>query len=97
MKKKSLFSYILLLIIISAIGIALTIGLAVFIGAFDKSVIDFGNLNISNVITVLVIGGFITCVAIGITVLFTAKTMFFKVKDFLSEQNENNKNGGIKK
>ena len=97
MKNKSVFSYVLLLIIIAAFGIAVTVGLAFFIGALDKSVIDFGNLNLSNVITVLVIGGFVTCVAIGITALFTAKTMFFKVKDFLTEQNENNKNGGKKK
>lgn len=93
LKKKSLFSQIIILIIISIICIMLTLAIAFLVGSAKTDIIDFSSLNISNMIPVLIVGGFITCVIIGIIVLFLAKTVFFKVKDYFHEKN----NGGNEK
>ena len=59
-------------------------------GSLDKDIFDFKNLNFSNMIPILIIGGFISCVFVGICFLFVARTAFFKVKDYL-EENEKEK------
>jgi hypothetical protein len=46
-------------------------------------------------IPVLVFGGFVSCVVVGITVLFVARSVFYKVKDYFIETKENN--GGSEK
>lgn len=93
MKNKSVFTQILLLIIMSLVCIAITIGFAFFAGSYQVDMFSFENLNFSNMIPVLVIGGFISCVIVGITVLFIGKSVFIKIKDYLSEE----KSGGCKK
>ncbi len=95
MKNKSLFSQIMLLIIISLVCIILTVGFALFVGSYDTTLFDLQNLNISNMIPVLIFGGFISCVVVGVTVLFVARAVFLKFKDYFVETNENN--GGNKK
>ncbi len=93
MKNKSVFSQIIILIIISLVCIILTLAIAFLVGSAKTDIIDFSNLNLSNMIPVLIIGGFISCVIVGIIVLFLAKTVFFKVKDYFHEKN----NGGNEK
>ena len=93
MKNKSVFSQIILLIILSVICVVLTVGIAFLAGFHGSTLFDFKNLNLTNMIPFLIIGGFISCIAVGITVLFVARSIFFKVKDYLSE---NDKNGGDK-
>ena len=82
----------MLLVIVLVICIVLTVGIAFLLGSSSTDLFDFKNLNLSNVIPVLVIGGFITCVAVGIIVLFVAKETFLKVKKHLYDDN-----GGDKK
>lgn len=94
MKKKSFFSQIILLIILSLFCVVLTVGIALFVGSCNTTFFDFQNLNFANMIPVLIIGGFISCVVVGITVLFVARSVFFKVRDYFNEINENN--GGNK-
>lgn len=89
MKNKSFFTQIILLIVLSIICIVLTVGIALFAGSIDVTLLDFKNLNLANVIPVLLIGGFISCVIIGIVVLFIARSIFFKVKEYLAETNDN--------
>ncbi len=85
MKKKSVFGGILLLIIISLICIAVTVSAALLAGFADVELFDFKNLNLSNMIPVLIVGGIVSCFVIGITVLFVGRTVFFKIKDYFSE------------
>lgn len=95
MKNKSLFIQIVSLIILAVICLVLTIGIAVLAGALQKDLFDFRNLNFSNVIPVLIIGGFISCVIVGICVLFVARSAFIKAKDFFKETKQ--ENGGTEK
>ncbi len=90
MKKKSVFSQILLLVILSVVCIVLTVGIAIFAGSFNAEIFDLKNLNFANMIPVLILGGFISCVVVGITVLFVARAIFLKVKDYLTENNGGN-------
>ena len=92
LKNKSFFSQIILLIILSVICVILTVGIAIFVGSYNTTLFDFKNLNFANMIPVLILGGFISCVVIGITVLFVARSVFLKIKDYLSDNN-----GGDKK
>ena len=91
MKNKSVFSQIMLLIILAVICIVVTVSIALFAGSYNSAIFDFANLNLSNMIPVLIAGGFISCVIIGIAALFITRAIFLKVKDYF---NENNKNGG---
>lgn len=95
MKNKSIFSQIILLVVLAIVCIAITVGIAIFAGSFDTIIFDFRNLNFANVLPVLIIGGFLSCVIIGITVLLVSRTVFHKVKDHIEETNKDN--GGNKK
>lgn len=94
MKNKSFFSQIILLVILSVVCVILTVGIALAVGSYNTALFDFENLNFANMIPVLILGGFLSCVVVGITVLFIARSVFYKVKNYLSEDN---KNGGDKK
>ena len=85
----------MLLVILSLVCVILTVGIALFVGSCNTILFDFQNLNFANMIPVLILGGFISCVVVGITVLFVARSVFLKVKDYFIETNENN--GGNKK
>lgn len=85
MKKKSVFGGVLLLIIISLVCIVLTVSVALLAGSANAELFNFENLNLSNMIPVLIIGGIVSCFIIGIAVLFVGRTVFFKVKDYFSE------------
>ena len=95
MKNKSLFTQIVSLIILAVICLLLTIALAFLAGSLNAELFDFKNLNFSNMIPVLIIGGFICCSIVGICFLFVARTAFFKAKDYLEKNN--NEKGDSKK
>ena len=95
LKNKSFFSQIILLVMLSIICVIFTVGIALFAGSFNTTLFDFQNLNFANMIPVLILGGFISCVVVGITVLFVTRAVFLKVKDYFVETKENN--GGNEK
>lgn len=88
MKNKPIFSQIIAIIIISVICILLTVGIAFLAGSLNAELFDFKNLNFSNMIPILIIGFFISCVVVGICILFTAHAAFIKVKDYFEKTNE---------
>lgn len=89
MKNKSFFSQIIFLVILSIICLLVTVGLAFIFGASNTTFFDFKNMNFSNMIPILIIGGFISCVIVGITVLFVARSVFLKIKENINKTNEN--------
>ena len=91
MKNRSFFSQIMLLVVLSVVCIVLTVGIAFLVGSYNTTLFDFTNLNLANMIPVLILGGFISCVIVGITILFISRSVFLKIKNYLS-----NDNGGDK-
>lgn len=96
MKKKSVFNGIILLVIITLICIAVTVTFALLAGAADVELFNFKNLNLSNMIPILIVGGIISCFIIGVAVLFFGRTVFFKLKDFFSENDKKEDRGNEK-
>ena len=92
MKDKSLFMQFITLIILAIVCILLTVTVAFLVGSLKTELFDFKNMNFSNMIPVLIIGGFISCMLMGICFLFFVRTAFFKAKDFIDENQKNNKN-----
>lgn len=97
MKEKSTFTRVIILIIIGVLCIALTGTAALLAGLADKTVINISELNFANVIPVLLIGGFISCVIIGIAVLFVSRSVFLKLKGEIKEHFSEEKDDGGKK
>lgn len=93
MKSKSIFSKIMTIIVVALICLILTVVTALLLGSVNTDIFDFSNLNISNMLPVLIIGGFISCVAVGILVLFLAKEIFAKAKNEIFTKD----NGGNEK
>ena len=93
MKDKSLFSRFIFLIVLAVICLLLTVAIALLVGSINVELFDFENLNFSNMVPVLLIGGFISCVIIGICFLFVARTAFFKAKDYLDKNDSKEKKG----
>lgn len=96
MKNKSVFSQIIILIIVAVLCIVLTATIALLAGSVNTDILDLSNLNISNMIPVIIIGGFISCVVIGIIVLVVSKNIFFKAKDEIKNYFSENEDGGKK-
>ncbi|MBR0278148.1 MAG: hypothetical protein IJQ50_06800 [Clostridia bacterium] len=82
----------MLLIVLSVICVITTVCIAFFAGSYNTVLFNFEQINFNNMIPVLIIGGFISCVIVGITVLFVTRSVFLKVKDYLYDEN-----GGDKK
>ena len=97
MKSKSLFIQLVVLLIIAVSCILLTIFAAFLVGSLNVELFDFKNLNFSNMLPIFIIGGFISCVILGICFLCVAKTAFFKVKDYFKETETKNEKGETKK
>lgn len=93
MKDKTVFAKIMTAVIIAVICIILTVTIALLVGTADSNLFDLSNLNWANVIPVLLIGVFISCVIVGVIVLFLAKDIFIKIKDYFTDTN---KDGGKK-
>lgn len=97
LKDKSLFVQIISLIILAVVCLLLTASMAIMVGSLQIELFDIRNLNFSNMIPVILAGGFITCVVIGICVLFVGRNAFFKAKNYFDEKETKNENGGTKK
>ena len=85
MQKKPIFTQVIILVVVAVVCILLTTALAILFGSVDETLFDLRNLNISNMLPVILIGGFLSCVVIGITVLFVSRNSFVKVKEYLFE------------
>ncbi len=96
MKNKSLFTQMLLLIVLGVVCLLSTIGIALLAGAVNTSLFDFANINFANLIPVLLIGIFVSCVIVGIAILCVGKTAFLQIYDYYQKNNNNNNNGGNK-
>lgn len=87
----------MLLIILAVVCLLLTVAAAFLVGSLNTELFDFENLNFSNMLPVLIAGGFISCVIVGICFLFVARSAFFKAKDYFEETETKNKKGENKK
>lgn len=88
MKNKSLFTQIIFIVLLAAVCLIATVGLSLLAGTLDADIFDLTKLNFSNVILVLFIGGFISCVAVGIGILFVTRTLWIKTKDYFKESDK---------
>ena len=93
MSKKPIFAKIIILVAVALICLILTFTLAFLFGSINTDVFDFSNLNFSNMLPIIIIGGFVSCVIVGFLIMFLAKDVFVKVKDFIFEE----KDGGNEK
>ena len=87
MKNTSLFMQLLLLITLMFICITLTVSVALLAGSIETSIFDFRNFNIANMIPVFIFGGLITLFTAVVVLLFTSRTLFYKIKNFFEEDN----------
>lgn len=92
LNNKSIFTKIITIIAIALICLVITVTAALLFGSSKTEFFNLSELNISNVIPVIIIGGFISCVAVGMLVIFLAKDIFVKIKDYFLEKD----NGGEK-
>ncbi len=81
MKNKSLFIQSISLIILAVTCMLLTVIIAFLAGSLNIELFDFEKLNFSNMISIFIIGGFISCVLVGICFLFVARTAILKAKN----------------
>ena len=91
MKNNSLFLQIILLVVLTFVCIATTFTVALLAGSVEKSIFDFNSLNISNMIPVFIFGGLITIFTILIALLFTSRTLFYKIRDLFELNSKDNK------
>ncbi len=91
MKEMSVFSKIILLIVVSVLCIVITVCMALLFGNIDVNIIDFGNMNFSNMIPVFIIGIFLSCVIVGIALLLFGKSIFSKVINYINETDKGEK------
>ena len=92
MSKKPIFTKVIIVIVVALICLILTVALSLLFGSVDAQIFDFSNLNYSNMLPVIIIGGFISCVVVGMRVVFLAKDVFVKVKDYLFATKNNGGN-----
>ena len=85
MSKKPIFTKIMIIIAVALVCLVITLTIAFLLGSINTNIFDFSNLNFSNMLPVIVIGGFISCLVIGILIIILAKDVFIKVKDYLFE------------
>lgn len=91
--KKSIFSQLLIAIIVALICIVLTVVIALMVGSANADLFDFSNLNWANVIPIILIGLFMTGGIVGVILLITAKDIFIKAKEYMEQTK---KDGGKK-
>lgn len=94
MSKKPIFTKIMIIIAVALICLVLTVLTAFLFGSINTDIFDFSNLNFSNMLPIIIIGGFISCVTIGILVIILAKDILIKIKNYYLETKDN---GGNKK
>ena len=95
MKNRSLFKLVVIVVLVAVICFVVTLLAALVAGALDAELLNFENLNLSNVLVVLLIGGFISSAVIGLSFLFLTRTAYNKFREYLNENN--NHKGETKK
>lgn len=85
MSKKPIFTKIIIIISVALICLIITLLTAFLFGSINTDIFDFSNLNFSNMLPVIIIGGFISCITIGILIIILAKDIFIKIKDYFLE------------
>lgn len=88
MKKKSIFTQIIIIVAVAFFCIALTVGIALFAGSRSAVIFDFQNLNWANMLPILIFGGFISCIIIGITVIYVSHSIFLRLRDYFTENDK---------
>ncbi len=88
MKNKSIFFQIIILLTVSMLCVLSTIGCAFFFGSLQIKLFDFSNINFSNMIPVLIIGGSLSAFVVCITILFVIRSIFIKIKSDVSDDNK---------
>ena len=88
MKKKSIFTKAIIVICAAMICLIITLSIAFLFGSVNADLFDFSNLNISNMLPIILIGGFISCFIVGILIILLAKDVFMKAKNYLFETNQ---------
>ena len=91
--KNPIFSKLLIAIVVALICIALTVSIALMVGNTSTDLIDFSELNWSNVIPIIILGMFITGGIVGVILLIAVKDVFVKAKEYIDQSN---KDGGKK-
>ena len=81
MSEKPIFAKIMIIILVTLLCLVLTLSTAFLLGSINTEIFDFSNLNFSNMWPVILIGGFISCVVVGILIIILAKDIFLKVKN----------------
>ena len=92
MNKKPIFTKVLIIIAVALVCLVLTLLVAFLLGSINTDIFDFSNLNFSNMLPVIILGGFISCVIVGFLIIFLAKDIFVKVKDFVFDNKEDGGN-----
>ena len=78
MDDKKIFSKVIQLIILGVICFVATVVVAMVLGSYDKNIFNFKSFNFANVIPIIFIGGFISCVVVGVGTLFVSKSIKLK-------------------
>lgn len=86
MKEKSIFRQVMLIVFVGLGCVLLTAAAALFFGTFKAELFDLSSLNFSNMIPVLIIGGFLTLVVIVISVIFVSRSVFYKIKEYINKK-----------
>ena len=92
MDKKPIFPKIMIVIVVALVCLILTLLTAFLFGSIDTDIFDFSDLNFSNMLPVVIIGGFISCVIVGILIIILAKDVFLKVRDYFFKSKEDGGN-----
>lgn len=91
MKKKSPFTQAVIFVSLIFVGAILTLFVALLAGSIQEPLFDFKNLNLANMIPVFIFGGLFSGFAAVIALLFTSRTLWYKLKEFFNENEKNNK------
>ena len=91
MSKKPIFTKIMIVIVVAIICLVLTAMTTLLVGSINADIFDFSKLNFSNMLPIIIIGGFISCVIVGILIIILAKDIIVKTKDYLFEKNDGGK------
>lgn len=88
MKNWSVFARIMFIIAIALFCLVLTVAVALLLGKVEFNIFDISELNLLNVLPAILIGGFVSCIVVGVLVIVLSKDIFIKVKKFLFESKE---------
>ncbi len=92
MKKENLWTKMIVLVLVIFFCLFMTLALAFLAGSVEEPLFDFGNLNFSNMIPVLIIGGLMSCMILSVCFLLFSKSFSGKIREFLAKDSDNKDN-----